>query len=314
MSYTVDHSHPRRALFAALMSSVLPGFGQLYNGQVNRAIWFYLAICLLVVPGAAVIALTLPGVWMALTLAIGLVATVSLWAYGIADAWITARRRARYQLQAWQTSGLYAVVFIGCSLVQLPLLTDWIRNHQVQAFKIPSGSMSPTVVPGDFLFADMRYNCPGCRTSVRRGDVAVFVDPNDRNRIYIKRILGLPGDRVAISGKAITINGKPLSSDVATTAPSNVRANDDQSAIRAEQIDGRSWRVQWQAALPDDYAITVSNGHVFVLGDNRDSSVDSRQFGLVPLIDVRGLARNIWFSHGAQGIRWSRIGTAVGPD
>lgn len=281
---------------AALMSTALPGFGQLYNGQVNRAIWFFLIFSLVTVPLVVLVAMYLPAAMMIGVLAVSVLLALVVWLWGIIDAWRVARRSNPYQIRPWQTGGLYTSVLLLCGFLVLPSIVSYVRNHQVQAFRTPSGSMMPTVQPGDFIWANMNYNCPNCWTEVKHGDVAIFVYPNNRNRHYIKRIIGLPGDTVSAESRVLSVNGKVLSAD--TTGP-----------LVEEQIENRKWTVN--AGHYEDFSITVKPGHVFVLGDNRNKSNDSRMFGQVPLADVVGRARQIWFSKNEDGVQWGRLGLGL---
>ena len=283
--------HARKPLTALLMSLVLPGFGQLYNGQVHKAIWLFLVFALVSVPGIAVIALYLPAALTLPTLALSALVVVSLWMFGMADAWRQAGLRPQYQPAAWQTSGAYGLVFLLCSGLALPLLIDYVRTNQVEPFRIRSASMAPAVLQGDLLFADKRYNrsgwagLPGGQTSaIARGDIAIFIYPNDRTQKYIKRIVALPGDRVQIRGGQLQVNQEAL------PAP----AIPEQTGPSAADLD-----------------ITVAPGQVFVMGDNRSQSADSRSFGSVPMRDVVGKARQVWFSSGPDGVRWSRLGAML---
>lgn len=292
--------HPRKPVVAVLLSLVLPGFGQFYNGELNKAIWFFLAFAILLVPGPALIALYLPSFMMIPTLLTGLILVLSLWLYGVADAWRVARRKQAYVLQAWQLSGMYILIFLLCNVLALPMLTGEVRAHQVASFRIPSASMEPGLVPGDILFADMRYNCPGCAAGLKRGDVAIFVYPNDRTKYYIKRVIGLPGDQIKIAGESVWVNGSALT--VSQTGPRVT-----------EKSDGRTWQAQWNASpAQPDMLLTVPPGQAFMLGDNRSASVDSRNFSTVPLQDIIGKARQIWFSASkADGLHWRRLGQVV---
>ncbi len=294
-------THPRQPWLALAMSFVLPGFGQLYNGEANKAIWLFIAFAVLSIPGIVFIALYLSGGLMVPALVISLILTLSIWIYGLIDAWRTARRQMNYLPRGWQMSGVYALVFLLCLLAQL-FLVNYIREHQVQSFHIPSNSMEPGILKGDVMFADMRYNCPGCKGAVKRGDIAIFVYPNNRTLYYIKRVIGLPGDRVSIKGHFITLNGKPLT----------VREEHVESGILiTEAVDDRQWRVQWTQPdqEPAGLELTVPPGQALILGDNRSTSQDSRMFGTVPLPDIVGKARQIWFSKASEaGIRWERLG------
>lgn len=254
---TTGHPAPRRKPVAALMSMLLPGLGQLYNGEVALALRLFLAFALLAVPGPAVVALHLPASWTLPALVLGLLSALGLWSYAAIQAWRSAGLRADWLLQPWQTGGLYLLVLLLGSGVGLPALIQQVRAHWVESFHIPSASMAPTLMPGDILFADKRYNCPGCKGAVRRGDIVIFVDPNDRTRYYVKRVAGLPGEAVAMPGQPAT---------------------------------------------------TVPPGTVYLLGDNVAASTDSRQFGPVPLADVVGRVRQIWWSSGDGRIRWERLG------
>jgi signal peptidase I len=295
---------PRKPLLALLMSLVSIGFGQIYNGEVNRAIWLFLMYCALGVPGLAVVALYLPSGLMLPALAMDLCLMLALWVYGMADAWRSARRQPDYVPRAWQTSGLYVLVLILCALIVQPQLASYVRNHQIESFRVPSSSNEPTLMHGDFIFADKRYNCPGCTQAVRRGDVAIFTYPNDRTIYYVKRIVGLPGERVQIKGQEILINGRSLT----------LSETRGVGALRVSEGDEvRRWQVTWSAkeSPPAEIDVTVPAGQVYALGDNRDNSIDSRRFGTVPLADVVGRVRQIWFSYADGTISWGRMGKVI---
>jgi signal peptidase I len=295
---------PRKPLLALMMSLFLPGFGQLYNGEPNRAIWLFLGYCGLTAVGAAFVALYVPsGLTMAVLL-VGLCLTVGLWIYGMVDAWKAAKRQPDFMPRAWQTSGLYLLVAIVCVFIAQPVFSSYIRDHEVESFRDPSSSMEPTLMRGDFIFADKRYNCPNCKEAVERGDIAIFTYPNDRTVYYVKRIVGLPGERVQIKGYDVLINGRSLGIGASQTS-------DGQQVVEG---DGhRQWRVIWSKRDEPsaDIDTTVPAGQVFVLGDNRNLSVDSRSIGTVPLQDVVGRVRQVWFSYADGRVRWARMGRVI---
>lgn len=299
---------PRRPLLAALFSLVLPGFGQFYNGEVNKAIWLFLGFALLLIPGTALVALYLPARAMMPALLLSLAGALGLWGYAVGNAYRQARRLPDYRPAVWQRSGAYALVFLMCNVLALPLLLSTVRGQLVESFHIPSTSMEPSIRQGDVLFADKRYNCGGCQSGIARGDVAIFTYPNDRTLKYIKRIIALPGDTVEVLGAEVKVNGQLL------TVPGSVRPGPaPEIEIVSERSGERQWQVQRQAQGGGSVSLslTVPPGQVFVLGDNRTLSRDSRTFGTVPMPDVVGRARQLWFSRGADGVRWERLGRVV---
>jgi signal peptidase I len=302
-SLSLDDIHPRRPSIAALLSLALPGLGQLYNGELNKALWLFLGFVLIGAPGITIAALYAPAAAMLPLLVASVLLTLGVWLSAIADAWLSAKKRAIYTRREWQVSGLYALLLIAGNAAIFSLFVDTMRRHQVEAFNIPSASMEPGIFKGDFLFADKRYNCPNCKGRVEVGDIGIFVYPNDRTMYYIKRVIGLPGDHVTIKGREIAVNGKSLTREEVV---------DRERVLVTEQSGGHSWHVQWNKnATAADLDLRVPPGQVFLLGDNRELSKDSREFGAIPLPDLVGRARQVWFSKSESGVRWDRLGKVV---
>ncbi len=284
-------SRARKPWLAGIMSLFLPGLGQLYNGAANRAIWFFIAFSLLALPLMVVVALALPGQLLLPGLVCALLASCAVWFWSIVDAAVVARRQgAGFRPRRWQTSGLYVLVLLAGAGVILPAAIGYVRDHLVQAFRVVGASMEPGILPGELFFVDKRYNCPECAGQVQRGDVAVFVYPNNRTRYYVKRVIGLPGDEIVHDGIGWMVNQTPLA-----------------HGPMQESLGARQWMTSGEDHAPVP-SIEIPDGHAYVLGDNRDSSRDSRHFGLVPLVDIVGVARQVWFSRGDDGIRWHRLG------
>lgn len=297
---TLGNDEPRQALLAALKSLALPGLGQWHNGQIDKAIWCFLSFAFVSVPGVAIVALYLPSAWTVPLLALGVLVALTLWWGSAADAWRVARAHPQRAFDddgctpVWRRHSVTVLILVLCDFIALPLLIGATRSHQVQPFRIPSASMAPTLWPGDFVFADMRYACIGCRAPVRRDDVAIFANPNDRTMLYVKRIVALPGDRVHVQAGAVRVNGVEVPPPQGPMPPTTA-------------MPGAPPPAPWAA----DADFTVAPGHVFALGDLRPGSLDSRHFGPVPLQDVIGKVRLVWFSWGESGVRWERLGRTI---
>ena len=183
------------------------------------------------------------------------------------------------------------------------LIAFFIRTFVVQAFKIPSGSMKPTLLIGDhILVSKFSYGIkmPYFRNTLipisdpKRGEIVVFIYPEDRSKDFIKRVVGISGDTIEIRNKKIFLNGMPY---------------EDKHGVYVDDfiIPG--------AIQPRDNfgPITVPKGTIFTMGDNRDQSYDSRFWGFVDLKDVMGKAFVIYWSWNKEdnSVRWSRLGSLL---
>lgn len=166
------------------------------------------------------------------------------------------------------------------------LLALVIRTFVVQAFKIPSGSMEPTLLVGDHILVNKfiyGVKLPVLRNTIipvskpKRNDVIVFIYPVDTSKDFIKRVIGLPGDRVEIVGHKVLINGK---------------AFDDKHGFFAPFEGDTSGQDSASSFGPT----LVPEGQYFVMGDNRDHSYDSRFWGFVPSRSIKGKAFIIYWS------------------
>ncbi len=307
---TAATDRPRRPLVALFAGLLLPGLGQVYNGDPARgaALLFSVAMPL---PAAAWLGLHGPRSLLSLVVVVGVLLSLTVYVYSVKTAYRTAARlRDGFTPGPWNRGYVYFVLFVFGHLFVLSPLAGYARGHLIETFKVPSASMLPTIVPGDRFFADKRVGHRGGQR-LRRGDIAVFVYPNDRTTMFVKRIIGLPGDRIDIDGISVKVNGVEIRGQELHDLgdPTLNRLLDEHVAFR-ESADRHLYTVLWRKdGKRERLSTAVPNGQVFVLGDNRDSSHDSRQFGVIPIADVTAVARQVWFSADAHdGIRLRRTG------
>jgi len=179
-------------------------------------------------------------------------------------------------------------------LIVIVMVVLLIRAFVAQAYNIPSGSMKPTLLVGDFILVNKlvyRFSEP------QRGDIVVFKYPIDPNIDFIKRIVALPGEEVEVRNNQVFINGKPLPLiEVGRGEENGVR-----KVIYEEVMpEGIKHKVQFYEDFPfskrDFGPVVVPPNHYFVMGDNRDNSEDSRYWGFLPRENIVGKAFVIYFS------------------
>ncbi len=185
------------------------------------------------------------------------------------------------------------------SLIIAVVLALFVRTFVFQAFKIPTGSMEPNLLIGDHLIVNKMLFAPTATgveraimptRDVRRGDIVVFKYPEEPERDFIKRVIGLPGDRLELRNKVLSINDQPLPEAYAHYA----------SPATADAFGA-------SGDLREFYGpVTVPQGQYFMMGDNRDNSEDSRYWGFLPASYVKGNALFIYFSFDS-GLRWERL-------
>jgi len=253
----------------------------------------------------------------ALFLLLLLLVTGAVWA--LEAAWL-CRRRGALAKQPWWVE--YSVSFFPVILIVFLL-----RSFLVEPFKIPSGSMIPTLLVGDFILVNkFTY---GIRLPVanrkllavgspERGDVMVFRYPEDPSLDYIKRVVGVPGDRVEYRNKRLSINGRAVPLRQIEDYLSRERMQYSRRYV--ETLNGTGHQIMIEEDAPafvpqvrafphagnciynmSGLACTVPPGHYFVMGDNRDNSSDSRVWGFVPDANIVGKAFFIWLNLGELG-------------
>lgn len=263
----------RRSWVAVSLSLLVPGLGQVYNGDLRRGMRLWsLLIALFVVPS-----------WLGafdhfLGLVLVILAAVSVLLYILFDAWGGARRAGRFDSPLWHRARVYVGVVLFSAVVVTPGV-QWVVT--VRTYLIPSENMQPTLEPGDRFVARVRG---AGLEEVERRDVVVLQSPEDPGVELVKRIVGLPGEELDIRDKLVFIDGAPLDEE------GYARFVDPTVYPDSPSLPG-------PARLRDQSGpIVIPEGMVFVLGDNRDQSYDSRFFGPVPASDLRGRPLYVYWS------------------
>jgi signal peptidase I len=222
-----------------------------------------------------------------------------------------ARRRELFVFREYFESIIVAIVI---ALI--------LRAFVISAYKIPTSSMAPTLKVGDAIFAwKLPYGVriPFTKSVIfkprtpNRGDVVVFRYPEDESLSFVKRVIALPGDKIQIRQKRVFINDQMLS-----YSPVEKSEEGDEYIVQKELLGDHAHLVMFKRGEDDDAfgPVVIPNDKIFVLGDNRDSSDDSRAFGMVPIDNLEGKAVLIWVSldwHGQTrsnkfpGVRADRI-------
>lgn len=196
-----------------------------------------------------------------------------------------------------------------------------LRSFLVEPFRIPSGSLEPTLLVGDFVAVNKfayGLKLPVLEKQIipisnpKTGEIAVFRWPPEPSYDYIKRVIGVPGDKISYHNKVLTINGQ-------VAKQTFVGYTMDESSGKAvaqykENLNGIEHDIFINAKTPAfDFDVEVPEGNYFMMGDNRDDSADSRFWGYVPASYLRGKAFLVWMSWNgkADTIRWSKLGTLI---
>lgn len=225
--------------------------GQLYNGKLKKGIWVYvISMLLLIFAFFAYRHFGFAGLIGGTLLVLGFAL------FAIFDGYREARALGSISLAKYNKFFVYLLIILSNGIAVVPYVVA--QNH-VKPFMVPTGSMQPTIMVGDFIMADMTPPF-----EIRRGDVVVLAFANDEKVLFFKRILGMPGETIEIRGKQILINGKAI---------------DDPWGFYEHQEEDRHI---------SSGPVVIPDNRYFALGDNRDNSMDSRQWGCVEKADIHG--------------------------
>lgn len=286
----------RRAWLAGLLSLLMPGLGQLYNRQVRLALVLVILIELVAVPGLWLIA-AVPVDAIVPIYGIGLLVGLGIRFFAIVQAVIGARRAKAVFLARYNRWCIYVGVWV--LAVALQSVLELMPVSSIDAYNSPSGSMSPTLVEGDYY--QTRTQAFNGRLP-ERGEIAVFRPTSDPDVDFVKRIVGLPGDRIQMREGRLYINDVivervELSREEAASLP---QYYPDDKVYRELLPGGASHLISEVSDTgynDNTLEFVVPAEHVFVLGDNRDRSNDSRAgLGFIPLAGLHDKPLFIYWS------------------
>jgi signal peptidase I len=295
--------HRRYPWVATFLSLLMPGLGQLYCGAIIKCLCVAGLISLFGL--LSILALVLDFQLSAKLVIIFQVISLLLYGIGVVDAFLSARRiRGSYQLKDYNHWVAYILFYIafsgGCIFSSL-----YFRDNLLQPFRVPSSAMFPAIWPGDRLLAAKNAYLS---RNPQAGDIVIFRNPEDRRVFFLKRVVALAGDSVEIRDGDVYINDVKLKREA--VAP---------PAVTPAQVPGGKYLEEWNGNAT--YRILLSENPApevgqfrrtvvpknccFVMGDNRDASLDSRELGAIPIVGIVGKASFIYAPAG----NWSRFGT-----
>lgn len=280
----------RKPWLAGLFTFLAIGLGHLYAGKPKRGIILFLTQGVLLALFLPLIIITPSLVILIVSLSCGF----AYFIYCLLDAIKNAKEnKFDYQLKKYNRWYVYLACWVAASFIIQPIVEISIKKNLLQAYKIPSGAMIPTLLIGDHILVDKfiyKNNEP------QRGDIIIFPYPVDPTKDFVKRLVGLEGDIIEIRNKQLYINNEIY--------VENYIINKDPNTIPVSQH-------------PRDFfgPITIPQKSLFVMGDNRDNSYDSRFWGLVDKSTVKGKVKSLYWSWDKKAfkIRWERIGKTINP-
>lgn len=268
---------PRKP-FAALLLSLFPGLGQIYNGQLTKGLIFILIDLLFpVLFGLTGVLLNMSGLMIMLVVAIVFVI------YRMADGYIVAKRLKDYELKA--INKWYVYLLIALTLIGIRVFLDAPTSTGIQTFKIPTPSMVPTLQPGDRVVAQLNaYK----ETKIEYGDIVVFNSP--KGGIWTFRVIGLPLDSIEIIDGGVSVNGQ-----MSEIKEGKEYQSDDQEVIEFEEELENKKKIKTlrfkNNSFPDARTMTkklIPENEYFLMGDSRDNALDSRFIGTIKKEDILG--------------------------
>jgi signal peptidase I len=280
---------PRKPWIAGFLSLLNIGIGHIYAGKARRGIFLFFIPPIIFFVTLVTFLILAPNSTGLIFAAIVMVLFIFYYIFCIVDSVRIANRgRTEYHLKKYNRWYVYILCWLIAGFIIKPLVSAPIRTFIIKSYKMPSGSMIPTLKLGDYFLTKRGFFTDSV---LNRGDIVVFPFPKDRSKEFVKRVIGMSGESFEIKDKNVYINGRPLDEPYKVTVDSNIIPADKQPRDNLGPIK-----------IPED--------SLFLMGDNRDESYDSRYFGFVKRSDITGKAYLVYWSWDKSkfSVRWNRIG------
>lgn len=266
----------RKFIIAAILSSITPGLGQVYNGQVIKGFFLFLATHLFIV------LLSFTGLQFSFY---GLIALVMLslffWLFIVLEAFFAAKKIKEISLRPYNKWSIYLLIVLVTFGIDYVSTDFFLKNILgIQGYRLQTGSMQPSLQKGEYIMANLKYYKSN---TLKRGDLVVFKFPQEPSKDFLKRIVALEGEKIEIKERLVFINNRPL--------------HEDYKIFTKSRMGSKTKDFISPDLFRDDYGpVMVPWGTCFVLGDNRDNSHDSRHWDFLPLKNIKGKAFYIYLS------------------
>ncbi|MBW7991241.1 MAG: signal peptidase I [Planctomycetes bacterium] len=307
---TVNIKHRRLPWLAVVLSWIMAGLGHIYCGRFVKGLIFTFLVCIFIPMFFGALSVG-PSSVRIMVIILSLLISLVVWLAAIIDSWHTAKHTsASYTLKDYNRWYVYVLMVLMGTGGSTQIAFN-IRMTLLEAFRVPTASNYPTIVPNDRLLANKlayRHNDP------KRGDLIVFLNPEDRRQNFIKRVVAVAADTFEIKDGQLYVNDEQLQRQkLPQSTLDNIKVEVSGEPLEGDVFEETNCDAQYKIFLagpPHSQAssnfakITVPEHHCFVLGDNRNLSYDSRQFGPIPLATVIGRADYLYWP--VQD--WSRFG------
>lgn len=290
---------PRKRWLAVVFSLIAPGLGHLYDGLPKLALVFWLVASLV---SLLTVRMVLQHGGRFQLLGLILVA----WVIPIAVAWDAARRARRFgsylHVRWYSRWYVCAIIAVGALSLSAGIQRRYLMAHVMRTYHLPTTSMSPLLLSGDFIVSVPLRGDPG------RGEVVLY---GDGYETFVKRIVGVPGDTIRMISDTLYVNQQRVNESYARQADSDL--TDPNFAWQRDYILRSVDRSHYAPSLENWGPLLVPQNQYFVLGDNRGNSIDSRYSGFVTRAHVYSHPTIVYFSRDAEQrrVRWHRIGLTI---